>query len=136
VNLYQLRDIHHHYGERVVLDLPTLDIERGEVLALVGPSGSGKSTLLRLLQFIEAPSHGSLTFDGQAIAGLADLEVRRRIATVFQSPALLDRSVYDNVAFGLRLRGQRDAHDRVSSALNQVGLIDLARANARTLSGG
>jgi tungstate transport system ATP-binding protein len=56
MTLYQLRDLQHRYGERTILDLPALDIERGEILAVVGPSGSGKSTLLRLLQFLESPT--------------------------------------------------------------------------------
>jgi tungstate transport system ATP-binding protein len=136
MNLYQLRDIQHRYGERTVLDLPALDIPRGEILAIVGPSGSGKSTLLRLLQFLEAPTSGSITFAGIIIDGRVALDTRRRIATVFQQPALLDRSVFDNVAYGLRLRGQRDANDRIMAALDRVGLRGYARSRARTLSGG
>lgn len=138
MNLYRLRDIQHRYGERTILDLPTLDIERGEIQAIVGPSGSGKSTLLRLLQFLETPTHGSITYAGAPIADRARLNVRRRVATVFQTPALLDRSVFDNVAYGLRLRGApaRDSRDAVMNTLQRVGLHDLARARARTLSGG
>lgn len=136
MNLYQLRDIQHRYGERTILDLPSLDIRRGEVLAIVGPSGSGKSTLLRVLQFLEAPTAGSITFDGFIIDGRVALDTRRRIATVFQQPALLARSVYDNVAYGLRLRGERDANDRIMAALDRVGLREYARSRARTLSGG
>ena len=136
MNLYQLRDIQHRYGDRTVLDLPALDIQRGKILAIVGPSGSGKSTLLRLLQFLEAPTNGSISFDGDIIDGRAALDIRRRIATVFQHPALLDRSVYDNVAYGLRLRGQRDANERIMAALDRVGLREYARSRARTLSGG
>lgn len=134
--LFQLRDLQHRYGERVILDLPALDIARGEVLAVVGPSGSGKSTLLRLLQFLEAPTQGSITFDGAAIDDRAALAVRRRVVTVFQQPALLDRSVYDNVAYGLRLRGVRDSRDQILGALDRVGLRDLSQTRARTLSGG
>jgi tungstate transport system ATP-binding protein len=136
MNLYQLRDIQHRYGDRTVLDLSALDIQRGEILAIVGPSGSGKSTLLRLLQFLEEPTNGSIAFDGDIIDGRAALDTRRRIATVFQHPALLDRSVYDNVAYGLRLRGQRDANERIMAALDRVGLREYARSRARTLSGG
>ena len=134
--LYRLSEIQHRYAARTILDLPALDIARGEVLALVGPSGSGKTTLLRLLQFLEAPTHGAITFDGALLNNPLDLNVRRRVATVFQSPALLDRSVYDNVAYGLQLRGLRAAHEVILSALERVGLQSLARARARTLSGG
>jgi tungstate transport system ATP-binding protein len=136
MNLYQLRNIQQRYRDRLVLDLPALDIERGEVLAIVGPSGSGKSTLLRLLQFLEAPTAGSIMFDGIALQGQTDLNIRRRVATVFQNPMLLDRSVRDNVAFGLQLRRQREIDHPIAAALERVGLSEYARAKARTLSGG
>ena len=97
------------------------------MLAIVGPSGSGKSTLLRLLQFLETPTSGSITFDGTTFNGSVPLEVRRRVVTVFQHPALLDRSVFDNVAYGLRLRGQRTCQKRSCKALERVGLHDYAR---------
>jgi tungstate transport system ATP-binding protein len=136
MNLYQLRDLQHRYGQHVVLDLPMLDIQRGEILAIVGPSGSGKSTLLRLLQFLESPTSGSITFDGLTLNGGVPLEVRRRIVTVFQHPALLDRSVFDNVAYGLRLRGQRNSREEIMAALDRVGLGNYAQVRAKTLSGG
>jgi len=134
--LYQLRDIQHRYGTRTILDLPALDIQRGEVLGIVGPSGSGKSTLLRLLQFLEPPTSGSFTFDGTLLNGPVPLAVRRRVATVFQHPALLDRSVFDNVAYGLRLRGRRNGREAIMQALERVGLPDHAQTRAKTLSGG
>ena len=137
--LYQLRNIQHRYETRTVLNLPELAIQRGEVLAVIGPSGSGKSTLLRLLQFLEAPTQGTITFDGAVFDGHVPLDVRRRVATVFQHPALLDRSVYDNVAFSLTLRGaprERQTRERIMQAIERVGLRDLAQARAKTLSGG
>ncbi len=136
MTLYQLRELQHRYGERTILDLPALEIQRGEVLAIVGPSGSGKSTLLRLLQFLEAPASGSITFDGMTLNGSVPLEVRRRVVTVFQHPALLDRSVFDNVGYGLQLRGRRRAPEAIMNALERVGLGSYAHTRARTLSGG
>ncbi len=136
MNLYQLRDVQHRYGERTILDLPALDIQRGEILGIVGPSGSGKSTLLRLLQFLEAPTSGSITFDGVTLDGKVPLDVRRRVVTVFQQPALLDRSVFDNVGYGLNLRRLRHAPDIILAALERVGLRNYARVRAKTLSGG
>ncbi|HSD84039.1 MAG TPA: phosphate ABC transporter ATP-binding protein [Anaerolineae bacterium] len=136
MTLYQLRNLQHRYGERTVLDLAALDIERGEILAIVGPSGSGKSTLLRLLQFLETPTQGSLLFEGVTSDHALPLEVRRRVVTVFQHPALLDRSVFDNVAYGLRLRGQRNSGTTIMGALERVGLRDYAQVRAKTLSGG
>lgn len=133
--LFTLRELRHVYGSRTVLSLDALDIMRGEVLAIVGPSGAGKSTLLRLLNFLEAPTGGTLTFDGAQVPAQPPLATVRRVTTVFQRPVLLDRSVRENVAFGLGLRGQ-PADGRVDRALAEVGLTELARAQARKLSGG
>jgi tungstate transport system ATP-binding protein len=136
--LYRLRQLRQAYGEpvpRVVLDLDALDIEAGEVLAVVGPSGAGKSTLLRLLNFLERPASGVIEFDGQPIAAEPPLAVLRRVTTVFQRPLMLSQTVYDNVAFGLRLRGAPDGA-RVAAAVAEVGLEALARAPAGRLSGG
>ncbi len=133
--LYKLTDIQHQYNNRIILNLPSLAIDRGEILSIVGPSGSGKSTLLRLLQFLEKPTSGSITFNDQPIDS-PSLEIRRRVATVFQRPMLLDRSVQDNVAYGLKIRGAREIDRDVSAALDKVGLLKYAHAKARTLSGG
>jgi tungstate transport system ATP-binding protein len=137
-SLYALRGVAKEYGQRQVLQVEALDLYRGEVFALVGPSGAGKSTLLRLLNLLEPPSAGRLRFlDIELGPGdAAPLALRRRVTTVFQRPMLLDRSVRDNVSFGLRLRGERDARPAVDAALEAVGLTGLAGQRARTLSGG
>jgi tungstate transport system ATP-binding protein len=136
--LYRIGALTKEYGGRRVLEVEALDIRHGEVLALVGPSGSGKSTLLRLLNFLESPSSGEIEFEGQRFANGMEmpLELRRRVTTVFQRPMLLDRSVWDNVSFGLGLRGQRNNRQGIQSVLEEVGLTQLARQRARTLSGG
>ena len=132
-----VENVEHRYGERVVLRLPHLDVFAGELLALVGPSGAGKSTLLRLLNYLERPSQGTIRFHDQAYEPQTlPLDLRRRITTVFQQPLLLDMSVRHNVAYGLRLRGQRDQRTQVDAALAAVGLLDLANRPARALSGG
>ncbi len=136
--MYELRGIVKTYQGRNVLEVESLDIQRGEIFALVGPSGAGKSTLLRLLNFLEAPSSGILKFAGLPFAPGVEipLERKRRVTMVFQRPMLLDRSVWDNVSFGLRLRGQRDAKQQIREALEEVGLAHLTKQRARTLSGG
>lgn len=136
--VYSSQGVRKEYDERLVLQLNELEIKRGEVLALVGPSGAGKSTLLRLLNFLEPPSQGAIAFMGTEFSASKPipLELRRRVTTVFQRPILLKRSVYANVNYGLRLRGNRDAHQQTQSALERVGLAHLAKQPACTLSGG
>jgi tungstate transport system ATP-binding protein len=136
---YELRGLRKAYGAgpaaRTVVDIAALDIQPGEILAIVGPSGAGKSTLLRLLNFIEAPSAGTITFAGRLVAAEPPREVLRQVTTVFQRPVMLSGSVRDNVGFGLRLRGQATTA-RVEVALANVGLTHLAEQSARKLSGG
>jgi len=135
--ILSLQNLRHTYGERTVLSIASLHVAEGELLTLVGPSGAGKSTLLRLFNFLEGPAAGQICYRG-APYGVKTLpmDIRRRIATVFQRPMLLDMSVRRNVGYGLRLRGERDGRAQEDAALAAVGLSALADARARTLSGG
>ena len=134
--VYRLESIQKRYAGRMVLDIRELEVQTGEVLGVVGPSGAGKSTLLRVLNFLEMPDGGRLTYSGQPVGLGLPLALRRQVTTVFQHPALVQDSVENNVAIGLRLRGQRECRDPVWQALQQMGLEKLRRAPARTLSGG
>ncbi|MCB9456444.1 MAG: phosphate ABC transporter ATP-binding protein [Anaerolineaceae bacterium] len=136
---YDLHHVQQSYNGRIVLRIPELRVEPGEILGVVGPSGAGKSTLLRLLAFLEQPARGTimLHLDDHALtAETATTDQRRQMAMVFQRPALLRRSVRANVAYGLRVRGGRDHREQIEAALRQVKLDHLAAADAHTLSGG
>lgn len=135
-SLYQLDGVQHRYGQRLVLNLPRLEVARGEILALIGPSGAGKSTLLRLLLFLERPSAGTIRFEGVPVPVSPPLALRRRLGAMFQRTILLNRSVRDNVAFGLRLRGVRGRAREIEQLLDRLGLQPLAEERASTLSGG
>lgn len=136
--IFRIHGLTKVYGDRQVLDVESLSVTQGEILGLVGPSGSGKSTLLRLLNFLENPTNGEIIFDGSRFSNdnQATLEMRRQVTTVFQRPMLLDRTVWDNVLYGLRLRGRDSVNDHVRQVLQEVGLEALAHQRARTLSGG
>jgi tungstate transport system ATP-binding protein len=132
------RGIRVRYGAADVLDVGELDVRRGEVLAIVGPNGSGKSTLLRVLALLETPTAGEVRMDGRLVDPANALTERRRMATVFQQPALARASVADNVALGLRFRGVA-AHEvaaRVDRWLARLRIDALRDRSARSLSGG
>lgn len=136
--IYQIRKLTKEYDSRRVLDIESLDIHQGEIFALVGPSGAGKSTFLRLLNFLESPSSGRITFLRSEFNNGIDipLDIRRLITTVFQRPKLLTGSVWDNVTYGLRIRGRNNLYGETHAVLKQVGLAELAHQRANTLSAG
>jgi tungstate transport system ATP-binding protein len=135
--IYELRNVTKSYNGRCVLQVDWLAVYPGEILGIVGPSGAGKSTLLRLMNFLEPPTTGEIRFERYRSNGTPPpLEVRRRVTTVFQRPVLLQRSVAENVAYGLRVRGKRNVARRVAAMLERLGLSELAHVPAHTLSGG
>lgn len=134
---YEVDGVTKEYGGRPVLRIDRLEVFRGEILVVVGPSGAGKTTLLRLLALVDQPTSGEVRFRGQLAAGLATpIELRRRIAMVFQRPVLLTRSARANVAYGLRLRQSDATGERVDRILRELGLGGIARRLAASLSGG
>lgn len=133
--VYRIENLKKEYGNRTIVDIDELQINAGEILALVGPSGAGKSTLLRLLNFLETPTAGTLVYNSAIINGNVSIETRRQVTTVFQRPVLLRSTVRANVAYGLGLRGLR-TDGRVDEMLNYVGLKSLGHALAQKLSGG
>jgi ABC-type sugar transport system ATPase subunit len=114
-----------------------LSISPGELLVVLGPSGSGKSTLLRLIAGLDAPSAGSVWFDGRDVTRLAPH--RRDVAMVFQHPALYPHlSVFDNLAFGLKARGVsgHQARTKVNTVAGMLGLDRVLARRPGALSGG
>ncbi len=132
---YQVVGLQKSYRGRLVLDIPRLTIMDRELFVIVGPSGAGKSTLLRLLHFLEPPSRGEIHFDGQRVSFPPPLALRRQISMVFQRPEIIRGTVWQNVALGLRLRGE-NRPERVENALEMVGLSGFGDLPVNTLSGG
>jgi sulfate transport system ATP-binding protein len=125
------------FGEFLALDNVSLDVPSGELTALLGPSGSGKTTLLRIIAGLEVPDAGSVLYHG---ADVTNQPVRdRNIGFVFQHFALFRHmNVYDNIAFGLRVRGAKNPiiKERVRSLIQLVRLEGLKYRYPSQLSGG
>src|SRR5271155_3712212 len=146
----QVRDLNFYYGQTRALKDVSLNLMAGEVTAFIGPSGCGKSTLLRVLNrmydlYPGQRAEGEVLLDGENIlAANLDLNLlRSRVGMVFQKPTPFPMTIYDNIAFGIRLyeklpRAELDA--RVESALRRAALWtevkDKLNASGLSLSGG
>ncbi len=116
----------------------SLNISCGETLAVVGPNGAGKSTLLLALAHLLKPAQGEIIFKGKPLSNLDDREYRRKLAIVLQEPLLMDMTVEQNVALGLKFRGmpKNDIKEQVERWLSLLGVESLAKRRAGQLSGG
>ena len=134
----QIRDVVKDFGSgTLAVNHVDLDIQKGEIFALLGSSGCGKTTLLRMLAGFEVPTQGTIVLDGVNLAGLPPY--LRPINMMFQSYALFPHlTVWDNVAFGLKREGMPKAHiaERVEQMLKLVQLQKYAKRKPHQLSGG
>jgi NitT/TauT family transport system ATP-binding protein len=132
--LVAVRGVEQYFGDVHALGPIDLDIAPGEFVSVVGPSGCGKSTLLELIAALQDPASGSISVGGQALRGPRD-----RTAIVFQESATLPwRTVLDNVAFGLEVRGvdKRTRRATATALIDLVGLNGFAGHFPNQLSGG
>jgi tungstate transport system ATP-binding protein len=120
--LYEIDNLVHRYDGRTVLDVDRLTIAPASIVGLAGPNGSGKSTLLKLMAFILRPSEGRILFNGVPAAPF-DESVRFQVTLLTQDPYLMKRTVFKNIAYGLKVRRERGhLNAAVADALALVGL--------------
>src|SRR5438094_5846432 len=132
-----LDGVRKSFGEREVVHGVSCDVANGELVVVVGPSGCGKSTLLRMVAGLETVSAGTVAIDGRIVNGVEPKD--RDIAMVFQNYALYPHmSVYDNMAYGLRMRrmSRAEIRSRVGRAAEILQLDGLLQRRPRQLSGG
>ncbi|MDP2945239.1 MAG: ATP-binding cassette domain-containing protein [Atribacterota bacterium] len=139
--ILKVRNLKKVYNGKIVLDVDNLNFQEGKIYAIVGPNGSGKTTLLNILNLLEKPDEGQIFFYDQAITNKSNsdtLEIRRRMTLVNQDPFLFRSTVYDNIAYGLKIRSisSKVQKSRIRSALNIVGLSAFKDRKANQLSGG
>jgi len=137
-NIYTLNNIEHFYGNNKVLDIDSLTITRGKRIGIAGPNGSGKSTLLKLLAFVESPTKGSILLNGKQKFPFSS-DTRSKMSLLPQSAFLLNRTVEENIAYGLKLRKQlKNIRTRIMDTMDSVGLNfhTFAKRKKYELSGG
>ncbi|MEW6188499.1 MAG: ATP-binding cassette domain-containing protein, partial [Actinomycetota bacterium] len=124
----EVKNLIHEYDGKRVLSIDELRIYQGEIFAIIGPNGAGKSTLLRILNLLERPSQGKIIFQGMVIEPSTDkLPLRRKMVMVFQEPLLFNGTVFENVAYGLKLRRypKMEIEERVNRLLIKFNIHQL-----------
>ena len=140
--LIQVKDLCKSYGDKQILKGISLDIHRGDVIAIIGPSGCGKSTFLRQLNLLEIPTSGDILLDGKSILakGVWKPDIRKRVGMVFQQFNLFkNMTALKNIMFApvkLGLMTKAEAEKRAKELLDRVGLLDRADHYPAQLSGG
>ena len=141
--MIELKNVSMSFQDRRILDDVSLQVQRGEILVVIGPSGSGKSTLLRLMIGLLKPDFGQIWVDGREISHLDEDElnrIRRNMGMVFQYSALFDSmTVGENVAFGIRQHTKMPEEEIlrvIRRTLRMVGLMGRESAMPSELSGG
>ena len=140
--LIQVKDLCKSYGDKQILKGISLDIHRGDVIAIIGPSGCGKSTFLRQLNLLEYPTSGDILLDGKSILAknVSKPEIRERVGMVFQQFNLFkNMTALKNIMFApvkLGRLSKADAEARAKDLLRRVGLLERADHYPAQLSGG
>ena len=143
--MLEIHDVRKRFGDQTVLDSISLDVEKGDVVAILGPSGSGKTTFLRCLNYLETADSGSMVFDGEHFdlhnAGKKDIaRLRRKTGFVFQNYNLFqNKTVLQNITLGLTSgmgMEKKKAEGIALNVLEKVGMADKVKSYPSQLSGG
>jgi len=146
MNLLELQNISKDYYkndqsvQKVLSDI-NFSVKKGECFTIIGPNGSGKTTLLRITGLLEPPTKGKIYYSGKNITNLSKKEqviYRRKFSFVRQKPTVLNTSIFNNIAYGLKVRNiaKNQRTSKVNEIIEIVGLKGLEKNNARNLSGG
>lgn len=139
-----VKDLIYEVSKKRILNNINLEIEKGEIVSIMGASGSGKTTMLKLMTGLLKPTSGQIIIDGEDIAGMSEAQldrVRLKLGLVFQYAALLDSlTVYENIVFGVVRHRKHISHKELGTLvrrlLDEVQLKDIEKSFPSELSGG
>ena len=136
-----IKDLHKNYGSNQILRGIDLRVKKSEVVVVIGPSGSGKSTLLRCVNYLEVPSSGTISINGETITRATNInKIRAEVGMVFQHFNLFPHmTVLDNITvapISVRKKSREEAEKKAMELLVRVGLGDKAKSYPSQLSGG
>lgn len=138
--VFRLHEVTKSYGTREVLNVPELTIPGQQIYAMLGPNGCGKTTLLRILALLHKNTSGRVEVLGEEVDWSKEqmLRLRRQMAMVTQTAFMFEGTVASNVAYGLKVRGQkgREVKQKVDEVLELVGMTAFVKQDTRSLSGG
>ncbi len=134
----KMKGVTREYDGIKALHKIDLDVKKGEVLTIIGHNGSGKTTLLRLMALLDSPTQGEITYKGKKVDKTNATDYRKEVTMVFQKPVLFNTTVFENIAYGLRLRGKDEAYitKKFQNAVDSALLKGYGHRMARKLSGG
>ncbi|ODS35795.1 MAG: hypothetical protein A7316_01370 [Candidatus Altiarchaeales archaeon WOR_SM1_86-2] len=137
-NIIEISNLNKNYDGKQVLKNINLNVTEGEIFAVIGPSGAGKTTILRIINMLDKPTSGKIFFNNRDYNNRNRLKTRRKMVLLFQDTGVMSGSVYDNVSYGLKIRGvdKTEIKEKVANALREMGIESYGKRDVKTLSGG
>lgn len=135
--ILSLKDVTFEAEGRKILDGVSLEIQKGEMVTIIGPSGSGKSTLLKVISSMISPTSGKIIYKGGDIEEISPIDYRKEVSYFFQNAVLFGETVKENMAFPYEIRGKEFEQDKAETYLQMVRLPKAYLTKAiKDLSGG
>jgi tungstate transport system ATP-binding protein len=130
----KIKNLKKYYKDKLILDIPSLNIDCNKITGIVGENGAGKTTLLNIIAGLDKNHEGEILYSGQTL----NKNIQKKITLIFQKPRLLNRSVYKTIAYPMEIRKikKNEKEKDINDILNKLDIFNLKDMNASKLSGG